>query len=100
MPKPLSDTIVPMVVSVVGYLEPAQLSIARLQERAAVPSFDFGPANLHRRQVEALAKHVPDPVKALSSEPLADARLPEIHALFTMERERDAFRSVFPGRVF
>lgn len=98
VPEQLIDTIVPMVRSVVGYLEPAQLAIARLQEGLSGLSFDFGPANLHRHQLEALASRSPEPDGPPRTAEIADATLAEIHALFTMEREREAFRTIFPDR--
>ena len=99
VPEQLIGTIVPMVKSVVGYLEPAQQAIARLQERLSVLRFDFGPANLHRRQLETLAGSIVASVSPLPSGHIPDAALAEIFSSFTMERERDAFRSVLPDRA-
>lgn len=98
MPEQLIGTMVPMVKAVVGHLERAQQAVARLQERLSRLSFDFRPADLHRRQLETLAAQAPIAV-ALPSARVSDAALAEIFGMFTMERERHAFRLVMPDRV-
>jgi hypothetical protein len=99
VPEQLIETIVPMVRSVVGYLDPAQQAITNLQDRLAGMTFDFTPANQHRRQLEALAAGSTANSAAPQSDPIPDADLAQIFASFTMERERDAFRTALPGRI-
>jgi methyl-accepting chemotaxis protein len=99
VPEHLIATIVPMIQSVFSYLEPAQLAIAKLQDRLRRLSFDFEPAILHRTQLEALAAQAALQDGPVTSGHVSDATLTEIYALFTMERERDAFRKVLPDRA-
>jgi methyl-accepting chemotaxis protein len=98
VPEHLIATIVPMIQSVFLHLEPAQQAIARLQDRLFGLSFDFEPANLHRHKLEALAAQAPSPDGPMMSDHIPDATLSQIFAMFTMERERDAFRKVLPDR--
>lgn len=98
VPDQLIGSIVPMVRSVVGYLEPAEQAIARLQGRLTDLSIDFGPANLHREALEDLAARLPLPLLLPTSEQVSDATLEQIFAMFTMESERDAFRAILPDR--
>lgn len=97
VPEQLIGTIIPMVKSVVGYLEPAQQAITRLQERLSGLYFDFGPANTHRNDLESLASRVTFQGE-LKSDHVSDGALAEVFALFTIERERESFRAVLPGR--
>lgn len=99
VPEHLIATIVPMIQSVFGYLEPAQRAIAKLQDRLSGLSFDFEPANLHRLDLEALAAQAPYRPGRIASDHLSDATLTQIYTMFTMERERQAFRSVLPDRA-
>jgi methyl-accepting chemotaxis protein len=98
-PEHLIATIVPMIQSVFGYLEPAQHAIAQLQRRLSDLSFDFAPADHHRTSLEALAAHMPPVGGPVKSDHIPDETLIGIYASFTMERERDAFRAVLPDRA-
>lgn len=98
-PEHLIATVVPMIQSVFGYLEPAQQAIARLQGRLSGLSFDFTAADHHRCSLEALAAQVPGFCGPVTSDHLPDEVLIQIYTMFTMERERDAFRAVFPDRA-
>jgi methyl-accepting chemotaxis protein len=99
VPEQLIGSIVPMVRSVVGYLEPAEAAISRLQHRLSDLSFDFGPANRHRKALDDLSARLPMTAPPPASAHLSDARLGQVFAMFTMEAERDAFRAVLPDRA-
>jgi methyl-accepting chemotaxis protein len=98
-PEHLIATIVPMIQSVFGYLEPAQQAIAQLQRRLSGLSFDFAPADHHRTSLEALAANSPVVGGPVKSDHIPDETLIGIYAMFTMERERNAFCAVLPDRA-
>ena len=99
VPEHLIATIVPMIRSVFGYLEPAQQAIATLQSRLFGLSFDFEPANRHGLDLQLLAGQASAVSGPINSDHLSDATLTRIYMTFTMEREREAFRLVLPDRV-
>jgi hypothetical protein len=99
VPEQLISGIVPMVRSVVSYIEPAEAAISRLQNRLSNLAFDFGPATRHRMALQDLSARLPTPLTPPPSGDLSDARLGQIFAMFTMEDERDAFRAVLPDRA-
>ena len=98
-PEHLIATIVPMIQSVFGYLEPAQQAIAQLQRRLSGLSFDFAAADHHRTSLEALAADVPAVGGPVKSDHIPDETLVGIFTMFTMERERVAFCAVLPDRA-
>lgn len=99
VPEALIGSIGPMVQAVVDQLEPAQEAVARLQEGMSNLAFDFGPAMGHRRQLEELASSLPTRTELPAPDGLSDATLSAIYRIFTMESEREAFRSVLPDHA-
>jgi hypothetical protein len=98
VPEQLIESIVPMVRSVVSYLEPAESAISRLQDRLSHLAFDFGPANRHRAALDTLAAGLPVATPIATSVQLSDAKLGQLLAMFTMEEEREVLRALLPDR--
>lgn len=97
VPATLSADFSPLITQVVATLSPIQSIVANLQGKTAAVKFDFTPAQAHTARLEWLAGQVPRFIPGKKTAPVSDAVLETLFRVFTIERERDVFRKVFPG---
>lgn len=97
VPATLSADFSLLITQVVATLSPIQRIVADLQGKTAAVTFDFTPAQAHTARLEWLAGQVPRFIPGQKTAPVSDAVLETLFRVFTIERERDVFRTVFPG---
>lgn len=98
VPANLSADFGPLITQVVESFSPIQSIIMNLKGKTAAVKFDFAPAQAHTAQLERLASQIPRFIPAEKTELVLDSVLEKIFSGFTIERERDVFRNIFPAQ--
>ncbi len=96
MPERLAQSMGPLIVNVTDCLLPVNTAVVRLRDRLAGLDLDFGPAMRHAGDLCALADGL-SPAAALPlSARVTDDVLARVFGVFTIEREREVFRTILP----
>jgi hypothetical protein len=98
LPERLASSLQPLVLEVTESLVPVNVAVARLCEKIENLELDFGPAQGHWSQLQELANGLAPCSVPIKSDHLPDELLAGIAKRFTIERERDVFRTVLPNR--
>lgn len=99
MPERLANSVGPLIANVTESLLPVNSAVVRLRDGLADLDLDFDPVMRHAGQLRALADGLGSPDALPPSDHLSDEVLSRVSSVFTIEREREVFRTVLPKRA-
>ncbi len=99
MPERLASSLGPLIKEVTECLLPVNTAVAGLCDQLGKLDIDFGPAQDHCGKLRQLADGFAPLTVLPKSDHLPDDLLSQIATRFTIERERDVFRSILPHRA-